>query len=444
MGRLSCPVRGCDRPSWLGFAEGRFPACRCERLLVRVLLLLVVLVGFVFGGISQARADFWSDLLDGQCGEGEEYRGYHRVNASTCARCGDDDNAWYTSRSGGRACVNCAACRTASGAVGGGFYRRCAGEDGFPVPACVDDPATPDEESDTERHGDILDALAGGGGLGSLFGGSPGGVNPAVGLFGDDIGAVQDDDLVPQVGSDADGYSCPDGTRVVEEGEDAGLCRVSDRCIFYGAASGTYPDCVCAGQRAPGHPLGALSWDWDPYSLRCVPGNAQNPGSALAPDLWDSTGGDSTLFNLVCGRDYTANSRGGYSIDDYLSQSSPVFVARRGGIEVARYGSTASLTIQLGRSDWSLSSGEEDDEEDFGNVLCSWVRGPLRSIEGAISGFTLSRLNTGCPTIDVPVFSSVAQVDLHCYIVGRWLGLIQAAFIVGYSFLGVRWFLRYG
>lgn len=431
-------MRGCDRPSWLGFAEGRFPACRCERLLVRVLLLLVVLVGFVFGGITNARADFWSDLLEGQCGEGEEYRGYHR-DATRCPRC---LGQWTRGTGQFAACIYCTA--GCAGSTSGGTYVVCQGRDGYPQPVCLADALSDDEEEDAEREGDILDLLAGGGGLGSLFG-APGGVNPAVGLFGDDIGAVQDDDVVPQVGSDADGYSCPDGTRVIEEGENAGMCRVTDRCIFYGAASGTYPDCVCASD-ASVYPdrLAGIGWTWDQYSLRCVPGQAANPGSALAPDLWDTTGNDSTLFNLVCGSDWTARTRGGYSIEDYLQTSSPVFVARRGGIEVARYGSAASLTIQLGRSDWSLSSGEEDDEEDFGNIICSWIRGPLAEVENAISGFSLGRLNTGCPTIDVPVFSSVAQVDLHCFIVGRWLGLIQAAFIVGYSFLGVRWFLRYG
>lgn len=439
MGRLGCPVRGCDRPAWLPLASGRFPACLCERWLVRLLVVLVLLVAFLAGGISNARADFWSDLLDGACPNGEDYRGYHRA-ASRCSSCvnNNGESAWASFSSGGRRCIGCGHC-------GGTYYRACEGDSGYPVPACFDPGPSDDELADEERQGDILDALAGGGGgLGSLFGGG-GGVNPAPGLFGDDIGAVQDDDLVPQVGNDNDGYECPDGTELVESGDGAGMCRVTDQCIFYGAASGTYPDCVCSRDASTLHPqLAGTGWTWDQYSLRCVPGQAVNPGSALSPDLWDNSGNDATLFNLVCGRDYSENLRGGYSVEDYLRQSSPIFVARRGGIEVARYGSATNLTIQLGRADWSLSSAEEADEDDFGQVLCSWIRGPLKQIENAISGFSLGRLNTGCPVISVPVFASVAEVDLHCFIIGRWLGLIQAAFIVGYSFLGVRWFLRYG
>ena len=439
MGRLGgndrgpCSVRGCD---YAGNGSSRL--CRCERWLCWCLVLLVLLVSFAFGGIKDARADFWSDLLDGACPPGEDYRGYHRVTGGRCASgCVNSrgESSWESVTHGGLRCIQCRVCSD-------GFYRACEGDDGYPVPSCVADALDDDEESDLERQDDLLAAFqgSGSGGVFGLFG--SGGINPAAGLFGDSIGAVEADDHVPQTGSDADGYSCPDGTELVDEGDNAGLCRVVDQCLFYGGNGGTFPDCTCADSSYPDR-LGGLAWQWDQYSLRCVPGQTAG-GSVRAPNLIDRSGGDAYIFNAVCGRDYTANSRGGYSVEDFVTRSSPEFVVRRGGLDVLRYGSVASLTIQLGRADWSLSSAEEDDEEGWGNILCSWVRGPLKSIEGAVSGFSLARMETTCPVITIPVFSGSAAVDLHCYIVGRWLGLIQAAFIVGYSFLGVRWFLRYG
>ena len=406
-------------------------------MLAWLLVSCVLLAALLVGGFPNAHAtDFWADLLGDTCPQGQEYRGYYRVGGCAC------QTEWTSTGrvwSGGqwRSCAACSDC------IPGGYVRTCEGSSDYPRAVCIDPPLTADEEEDEERQGDILRNLAGGGGgLGDLFG--SGGINPAMGLFGDDLGSVQDDDLVPQVGSDDDGYACPDGTDLVTEGTDAGLCRVNDRCAFYGAG-GSWPDCTCSADTVNADPayesFAAQRAAWDSYSLRCVP-REWNPASLRAP-RYQAAGG-SYLYDVICDIDQGAAARGYYSVDDLISQASPVFVARRGGIEVLRYNSVSGLTISLGAADWSLTRDQEDDEEDFGNVICSWIRGPLYSIEGAISGFSLSRLSTRCPVIDVPVFAGTAQVDLHCYIVGRWLGLIQAAAIIAYSFLGVRWWLRYG
>lgn len=432
----ACP--GCPDPG----GRGGWGSCRCERWLSYLLVGFVLLAAFAAGGIRDAHAtDFWADLLGDSCPEGQEYRGFYRVGGCDCR------TSWVSSGrvwSGGqwRTCAACSDC------IPGGYVRTCSHQADWPRAVCVDTPLTDDEEEDEERLGDILGNLAsGGGGLGSdLF--PAGGLNPLGNLFGDDLGAVQDDDLVPQVGNDDDGYECPDGTDLVTAGDDAGLCRVSDRCAFYGA-SGSWPACTCSRYEFGGDREGSTGAEvfssvqtyWDSYSLRCVP-REKNSGSVFAPQDFNTR--DGYVWSAMCSRDFSANARGGYSVKDLVGQSRPVFVARRGGVEVLRYDTSAALTISLGASDWSLSSAEETDEEEFGNVICSWLRGPMASLEGAISGFSLGRLNAECPVISVPVFSGVASVDLHCYIVGRWLGLIQAAAIIGYAFLGVRWWLRYG
>lgn len=400
---------------------------------MRVLVVLVVLVGFAFGGIKQARADFWSDLLDGSCAVGEEYRGYHRV-ASRCPSCTNSagDPAWQAFRSGGRNCIGCGHC-------GGTYYRVCEGDSGYPVPSCVSSPETEDEAQDTERLGDILASLGGGGLAGNPFApGASGSVSP-LSLFGDDIGAVEADDLVPQVGDGDDGYECPAGTVLVEEGDDAGLCRVESRCVFYGAASGTWPDCVCANSDADRHPLlSGSGWFWDEFALRCVPRETANPGSLRAP--LNNTGNNSALWNTICETDYTNwRTQGTVAVQDYLTRSSPVFGVRRGGIEVLRYGSVSSLTINLGAADWALSADEEGDETTFGRVICSWLQGPMKNVEQAFAGFAISRAATRCPALTIPFFNQVVVLDVHCYLVGRWLGLIQAIAVIAYSFMGANY-----
>lgn len=426
-----CPVVGCDR----GVVSSGFPACRCERWLAWLLVLLVLLVSMLVGGLPNANADVWDDQIEGSCPPGEEYRGYHRV-VGRCSSCVNNQGqvAWQSYSSGGRRCVGCAHC-------GGTYYFACAGDAEWPVPACIDSPLTADEEADAERLGDILAAIGGqaaaGGNPWGLGGGSA--VSP-LGLFGDGIGAVEADDVVPQVADGDDGYECPAGTTLIESGEYEGQCSVSDRCAFYGAG-GTWPDCTCTA--SPGAddryshvgidwPAG---WFWDRYALRCMP-RESNAASVLRPA---ATAGSSYLWDLVCSTDVRAGASRGYvSAEQYLTQSSPVFTVRRGGVEVARYGSLARLTVNLGQADWALSSDEEGDETTFGSVVCSWLRAPMTAVEEAFSGFAIQRTATRCPTLTIPFFNQSVDVTIHCVLIGRWLGLIQAIAVVSYSFLAAR------
>lgn len=435
MARPGCPVRGCDRPAWLRDGCGEFPACLCERWLARVLVLLVVLVGAIFGGLPNANADFWSDLLEGDCSATEEYRGFYRVGGCAC------QTQWTSSGrvwSGGqwRTCAACSDC------IPGGYVRTCSHQADWPRAVCVEAPLTADEEEDAERLGDILASLGGGSGSGDGNPFAPGGSGSQapLNLFGDPVGAVQDDDLVPPAGNDDDGYECPDGTAQVTEGDDVGLCRVNDRCLFYGASGGSWPDCTCT--RADTGVWGSLGWYWDTYALRCMP-REENPWASVR-DIAASSLSGSRLWNLMCQTDRSAgSSRDNQAVRDYLSHASPVFVARRGGVEVERYGTLSNLTINLGAADTFLTTSEEADEETFGSTLCSWLRAPLNSIESAFSGLTLGSANVRCPALTIPFFSQSVTVDVHCYVIGRWLGLIQAVAVVAYGFLVARAVWRY-
>ena len=146
------------------------------------------------------------------------------------------------------------------------------------------------------------------------------------------------------------------------------------------------------------------------------------------------------LWNLICGADATAgNARGWQSAEQYLTQSSPQFVVRRGGVEAISYGSVVTLTSLVGLDDWTVSSDEADDEETFGSVLCQWLAGPMSSVEDAVLALGIARRANQCPVLSIPFFSQAIKLDVHCVLIGRWLGLIQAISVVGYSFLGVRY-----
>lgn len=410
--------------------------CRCDRLLVWVLVMFVLLVALVAGGITEARADIFDDAVEGSCPPGQEYRGYHREVDSQCRTCIDlnGDSGWDNITRQGRRCIACGYCTQ--------YWWVCEGDEGWPTPACVDNPATADEEQDEERVGDILGRIGGSGFAGgNPFGTGGGSAERPLSLFGDDLGAVQADDVVPQVADGDDGFECPAGTTLIGSGDDEGLCRVSDQCQFYGAASGTFPDCTCANSDGGGTQLSvALSpfrWYWDQYALRCVPRERANPGSLQGPGL--TTRGGGALWNTVCSSNPLLYQQGGAEVNDYLTQASPEFIVRRGGIEVLRYGSVASLTVNLGAADWALSADEEGDEETFGSVLCSWLKVPMGEVETAFAGFGIARHATRCPELTLPFFSAEITLDVHCYLIGRWLGLIQAVAVIAYSFLGVRY-----
>ena len=419
--------------------------CACDRLLVWSLVLVVLVVALAFGGLPDAHADTWDDAVSGDCPEGYEYRGYHReiVRCPSCRTRAGQSVPWQVNSAGCRGCGNCS--------DGTQFYQVCPGDTGYPVPACVAEPGTPDEEQDAERLGDILANLGGpDAASGNPFGGGNGSQSP-LSLFGDPVGAVEADDIVPQseTAPGSGEYECPVGTTLIESGDDEGYCRVSDQCAFYGATAGTWPDCSCRGfNSAPeiNHPSYApLQWVWDSYSLRCMPGErAQAPLSPLdAPGgAWQSRG---YLWNLVCGVDVSQGAARGYiGSEAYLTQSSPQFVVRRGGVEAIAYNSAITLSTGVGSDSWTTSADEEEDEETFGSVICDWLVGPMSNVEQAFAGFGIARRANSCPTLSIPFFSQAIRVDVHCVLIGRWLGLIQAIAVVAYSFLGVRyiWGLR--
>ena len=431
----SCDYRECR-------VAGRW--CRCERLFFAVLAVLVLLIAFgakSYKGegtmlsllVPVAKADTWDDAVSDDCPPGTEYRGYHRtiVRCPACRAAGGQSIPWQVSSNGCRGCGNCS--------DGSSYYRVCPGQEGWPVPACVTAPADEEEERDDERLGDLFAALGGS----QAAGGNPWSTGPdqsfsPLGLFGEGIGAVQSDDVVPQVETSPGSgeFACPGGTTLITSGDDEGMCAISDQCVFYGAAGGTWPDCVCSSPddaRGQDNPAG---WFWDSYALRCMP---REGADASIPVLAGTGSGSnrSYLWSLMCRNDTNAGwTRGYVSAEQYLTQSSPVFAVRQGGVEVLRYNSVATLTINLGTSDYFLSSDEESDELSFGSVVCAWLAVPMSSVEGAFSGFTIRRAATRCPAIVVPFFNQSIRLDVHCFLIGRWLGVIQALCVVAYSFLG--------
>ena len=414
--------------------------CACDRSLVWCLVLVVLVVALVSGGLPTAHADTWDDAVDGNCPEGQEYRGYHRVVGPNCPRCVDrrtgEAREWTVYQGGCRHCPSCVRDATV-----------CPGTDRWPTPVCVDSPGTPDEEADQERLGDILGNLGGypseGG---NPFGGGGAGDSVApLSLFGDPVGAVEADDIVPQAETSPGSgeYSCPAGTTLIDSGDDEGLCRVSDQCAFYGATGGTWPACSCSGfagsTTIDSEALAGYQWVWDRYALRCMPGErAQTPVAPLAPSGSLSSRG--YLWNLICGIDTSVGSaRGWVSAEGYLTQSSPEFVVRRGGVEAIAYNSAVTLSTDIGDDDWTVSSDEASDEDTFGSVMCEWLAGPMSNVEQAFAGFGIARRANSCPTLSIPFFSQSIRLDIHCTLIGRWLGLIQAIAVVSYSFLGMRY-----
>ena len=450
--RRACPVLGCDRPA----AGGEFPACVCERWLVRVLVVVVLLLAFLAAGYKgggtmlEARADTWDDQVENTCPPGTEYRGYHRAVSPRCTSCVgvDGSSAWSAHSWGGRRCVGCGRCTGYPQ-----YYRVCDGDDEWPRPACVDSPLSPDEEEDVEREGDILANLGGAAAAGgNPFGlGGGGGSQAPLDLFGDPVGAVEADDVVPQVetGDGTGEFECPAGTTLLTTGDNEGMCAVTDQCAFYGATGGSWPDCTCHAYLGTldlsGYPQATQDafagsiWHWDPYVLRCMP-REDSSGSVAPLETPSSRAGGSYLWNLICDFDASnPSSRGYLSAEAYLTQSSPVFVVRRGGLDVQAYGSATTLTAGVGTDDWTVSSDEAGDENTFGAVMCQWLAGPMSSVEGAFAGFGIAARAHRCPALSIPFFSQSIRLDVHCTLIGRWLGLIQALAVVGYSFLGVRY-----
>lgn len=416
-----------------------FPLCKCERWLVRLLVVFVLLVALGFGGLPNSHAGYFDDFLSGGCPVGETYRGFHR-DATRCSSCVNPDgsSAWYTGTYQGERCVQCGRC------PGGQFFRACPGDDGYPMAVCVENPQTADDEEDEERLGDILaniggDLAAGGN---PWAGGAGGAALDPLELFGSDVGEVEADDLVPQADEDGDGdFECPRGTTLVEEGDNAGLCEVTDQCAFYGAA-GTWPDCSCAvdGRQADDR-FGArndwpIGWFWDRYALRCVP--REGATGSLRPWEGGSQAGGSYMWNLVCGGVSNTQNQNLITTRNYLTRASPVFTARRGGIEVLRYGAASTISLNLGAADWVLSTDEESDESTFGKVICSWLAPGMTALESSFAGWGISRAATRCPALTIPFFRQDITFDFHCYLVGRFLGLIQALAVISYSFLAVR------